>query len=704
MEGTGEEDAALSDFEDGDLEAAPVVLQPNSSDDTAESLKKALLELESEREARKAAENAKSNLESTFGKMKGLAHEAIKKRDEFSRQRDDALRQKEEALREKESIAKQLEEALRLKEEACKQRDEALKQRNDLARQKDEILRLKDEATKARESSRSEIEATAQLLINGAEKITSKVGSIKSFNGGLPRTSKHTGLVAIAYGAMKRADEIVEELVRQHEIITKGRNDVREQMEQRNIAIAIEVSQLEATITGLKEELGSKCMESENLQKLVLNKDGRISELESDISEKLDQERKEYKTLKRFTDETEDKLKNLELKIEKQKPIISDQLVCISKAQECLKNMVQMIDASASDQFEFSEPLFVSQDLDIDKDLVASSAGAIFISELTTMVEKKLMAHLEKQSKEMKDLEDNIVNLEAEKRDISTLLRSALRERQIAETEGDGEYQTGSEQRKGTILQVAERDLGLDFSGGAHVGNNGTEKGQDEFFGLASALEHIIRTSQLEIAELRHSLGSSRAELNHLRVVSETQTKDLAAKVLRIKELEEKERAASENVEGLMMDIAAAEEEIARWRNAAEQEAAAGKAVMEEFQEEIKTLRQDLEEMRQSLDEANSKLKSKEEMAAAAVAARDTAEKSLQLADERASRLRARIEELTRQLEESDGGDEQQNIRRMRYACWPLQWLGTGTLGAYFTAYRDANGNSAEMELSDPLL
>ena len=52
-------------------------------------------------------------------------------------------------------------------------------------------------------------------------------------------------------------------------------------------------------------------------------------------------------------------------------------------------------------------------------------------------------------------------------------------------------------------------------------------------------------------------------------------------------------------------------------------------------------------------------------MAAAAMAARDTAEKSLHLADARSSRLRARIEELTRQLEELDGGDEQQNLRKM---------------------------------------
>ena len=36
-----------------------------------------------------------------------------------------------------------------------------------------------------------------------------------------------------------------------------------------------------------------------------------------------------------------------------------------------------------------------------------------------------------------------------------------------------------------------------------------------------------------------------------------------------------------------MMDIAAAEEEIGRWREAAKEEAAAGKAIMEEFQEEV---------------------------------------------------------------------------------------------------------------------
>lgn len=725
MGSAGEEDAALSDFEDGDLEAAPVVLPNSSSDASEESLRAALLELESEKKARKAVETSKAELESAFSRLKDLAHEALKKRDEFARQRDefarqrdDALHQKEEACRGKEVIEQQLDEALRLKEDAIKQRDEILRQRNDLARQKDEIHRLKEEATKARESSRSEIEAAAQMLINMTEKITSRVSAIKSFGAGLPRSSKHSGLVAIAYGATKRAEEIVEELLRQNEIITKGRNDVREQMEQRSYQIAIEVSQLEATITGLREELGSKCIESDNLQKLVLAKDGRISEMESEMSEKLDQEEKEYHTLKRIANETEERLKNVELKIEKQKPIVSDQLNHIFKAQECLQNIIKKIDGSAYDQSEFSEPLFVSQDLDIDKDLVASLAGAMFVSELATVAEKKIIIDQEKRNKEKEELEDNIVCLVAEKRDISALLRSAVGEKEGAEKdfkelpESNGENQIDSPQSNGSILDVAERDLQntrLDFRAGSLVGDpdivsiNGIKGGEDGF-GLASALGNIMKTSRLEIAELQRTRETLRAELEHLRRLSETQNKDLAEKTLHIQELEEKERAATENVEGLMMDIAAAEEEIGRWREAAEQEAAAGKAVMEEFQEEITKLRRELEEIKQSLDEANNKLKSKEEMAAAAMAARDTAEKSLHLADARSSRLRARVEELTRQLEELDGGDEQQNIRKMRYACWPLQWLPIGMLGTYIGSDRDENNNSADVELSDPLL
>jgi hypothetical protein len=77
MRSTGEEDAALRDFEDGGgLEAAPVVLPTSSSEASEESLRAALLELESEKKARKAAETSNAELESAISRLKDLAHKA----------------------------------------------------------------------------------------------------------------------------------------------------------------------------------------------------------------------------------------------------------------------------------------------------------------------------------------------------------------------------------------------------------------------------------------------------------------------------------------------------------------------------------------------------------------------------------------------------------------------------------------------------
>lgn len=97
--------------------------------------------------------------------------------------------------------------------------------------------------------------------------------------------------------------------------------------------------------------------------------------------------------------------------------------------------------------------------------------------------------------------------------------------------------------------------------------------------------------------------------------------------------------------------------------------------------------------------EFENKLKFKEETAAAAIAARDAAETSLKLADVRAARLRERVEELTRQLEQLDKNDSL-NRNSHRYICWPWHWLGLDSV-RYQTDERE---NSNEMELSEPLI
>ena len=116
---------------------------------------------------------------------------------------------------------------------------------------------------------------------------------------------------------------------------------------------------------------------------------------------------------------------------------------------------------------------------------------------------------------------------------------------------------------------------------------------------------------------------------------------------------------------------------------------------------QISSLRKELDEAKQAMVELENKLKFKEETAAAAMAARDAAEKSLKLADMRSSRLRERLEELNRQLEESDNRTDSVSRNGHRYMCWPWQWLG---LNYVRLPPAETDQTSNEMELSEPLI
>ncbi|KAJ1405343.1 putative golgin subfamily A member 4-like [Sesbania bispinosa] len=648
MAGAGDldADAVLSDVEDDGSDPIPIATVPPSPEDVSvERLREVLGELDRERQARLAAENSKSELQVSFNRLKALAHEAIKKRDEFGRQRDDAVREKEE-------MAKQLEEA-----------------------------------AKEREALRSEIGNSSHMLVTGMEKISAKVSG---FNGGsaLPRSQKYTGMAAVAYGVIKRANEIVEELLRQNEASAKSRDQAREQIEQRNYEIAIEVSQLEATISGLRDEVAKKTSLVEGLERDLGVRDQKLN----DISESLSKEQSEGLQLKESVSECEDKLSKLEAKTESLRPLLIDQLSFVSKIHNQICNVIKIIDDGSNS--ELSESLFVPQETDIEENIRASLAGMESIYELTRIVVQKARDVVEEKNREIKSLDENVT-------------RSALSKRMASEPSS----------RKSELFLAAENGLkeaGIDFKFSKLLGDGKlaasndkqhlTEKEEeDEIYSLAGALEDVVKASQLEIIELQHTVDELRAELSLLKQHIEAQAKELDHRMHRIEELEEKERVANENIEGLMMDIAAAEEEINRWKVAAEQEAAAGRGVEQEFVAQLSTLRQELEDAKQSMLESEKKLKFKEETAAAAMAARDAAEKSLKLADMRSSRLRDRVEELTHQLEEFENREDSRGRNRPRYVCWPWQWLGMDFVG--FQQRPDTQQEpSNEMELSEPLL
>lgn len=672
-------DAVLSDVE-GEID-----VQTSSDEDfSVERFREVLAELNRERQAREAAENSATELSEKFNRLKALAHESIKRRDESTRQRDEALREKEEILRSNDKLSTEIAEVNKAKDEVVKQLDEVTKARDGSRSQLDEV-------TKAKDGLRSEIENSAHMLVTGIEKISGKVSNFKNFSaGGLPRSQKYTGLPAVVYGVIKRTNEIVEELVGQIDATAKSRNDVREQMEQRNFEIAIEVSELEATISGLREEVAKKSSFIENLEKSLIEKDEKVAEIESQGLE-----------LRQLVNEYEDKLKNLE----SHRPLLVDQLNYVSKIHDQVYDIIKIVDDGNLDQSGLSESLFLPQETDMEENIRASLAGMESIYQLTRIVVEKTRDLVQKKSREVKSLNEAVGQLVKEKEHIVSLLRSALSKRMSVDPSS----------KTNELFKVAEnglREAGIDFKfskllsdGKVPVSDdkaNAMETEEDEIYNLAGALENIVKASQLEIVELRHSVEELRAESSLLKEHLEAQAKELSHRMKRIEELEEKERIANESVEGLMLDIAAAEEEISRWKAAAEQEAAAGRAVEQEFVAQLSSLKQELEEAKQALSESEKKLRFKEETAAAAMAARDAAEKSLRLADTRASRLRDRVEELSHQLEEFESREDSRGRNRPRYVCWPWQWLGMDFVGVRRSDVQQQSSN--EMELSEPLI
>lgn len=93
---------------------------------------------------------------------------------------------------------------------------------------------------------------------------------------------------------------------------------------------------------------------------------------------------------------------------------------------------------------------------------------------------------------------------------------------------------------------------------------------------------------------------------------------------------------------------------------------------------------------------SNRKLNVKEELAAAAMAAQAAAEKSLQLADQRAAELRDRVEELSRQLEEAES--QERSRRKVRHTCWPWRLLKLNTANRANDRVRNVRRMLPEMQ------
>ncbi|GFY84184.1 hypothetical protein Acr_03g0009580 [Actinidia rufa] len=445
-------------------------------------------------------------------------------------------------------------------------------------------------------------------------------------------------------------------------------------------------------------------------------------EREGELERRIDEEWKEKEGIRAELEGSRERIRVLLDEKSEKVRVFSEQLVSLELVKECLVRVIESLDEEKVG-IVVDECEEISGETELDEELRAFFGELKMVSKLASTMELKLGEYQEMRKKERRELGNSVVSLTEENRDINSLLRIALVEKEAVE-KSLNKLKGNSEQKRVAILQIAERGLqrvGFGFMMGTGTNepttdNSGTNMGnksdgsecEEEVESLASAVERIMKNLRLEITQLRRSLEESRmigsykfegtvplttgylvsameglmpatclrqeeSDTERLQSLTEKQAQNIAENELYIKELEDREMMLTQNVEELLMEIKETEEEVARWREACELEVTAGKNIVEERDKVVLILKQELEKTKAALDISNGKLKLKEELAAAAMAAQAAAERSLQLADSRAAGLHERIEELTRQLEEADS--KERTRRKIRHICWPWRAL-----------------------------
>ncbi|KAJ7296315.1 hypothetical protein O6H91_Y131200 [Diphasiastrum complanatum] len=527
MEINADNETTLSDFKEHKFEPAPVLLCVSGSTDngSAEKLKAALAELDSEKQARKEAEKAKEELESSFARLELLYQQAI-------RQRDEALRHKDEALRVKDDVTRKLANAVEA-------RDDAFKQRDEMQLQRDDILRQKEEALKIRDTLKEEIEAATRLLVTASDNITSMASGIMAFSGGLPTTTNYTGVTAIAYGFTKRVEEVVGEVLRQCESALKGRNDMHSQIEQRNIQIAIEVSELEATISHLKEGMRKKGDECERWQMLTAEKDNQSLEIERDLLKKLNVITKDADlSTKRMVD-AESRAKLLELELQKHNELFVKQFQMLSKASESL---LQFSQASALD-IEVND--LRQKVLELEKSLAKIRSEGDKLRLLSTTQAKDLS----EKAASVQELEQNALALDIE---VNNLRQKVLElEKSLANT-----------RLEANKLRFLSNTQAKDLSSKAAYVEELEQKASDSYMELKNLRQKVLK--------IEKSLDETRFDADKLSFLSNTQAKDLSEKAAYVEELKQKESALNIELNDLRQKGLELESSLAETRSEAD--------------------------------------------------------------------------------------------------------------------------------------
>ncbi|XVF53584.1 hypothetical protein PTKIN_Ptkin05aG0110000 [Pterospermum kingtungense] len=439
----------------------------------------------------------------------------------------------------------------------------------------------------------------------------------------------------------------------------------------------------------LTEKVHELSLERDFLRHQIQEFEVTLKQNEDDFVKKIDEEHKAKLELEKNLEVCRGRIEELECETKVRNEVFAKSLDSIRSVKDNLVKLIEILNDEEEVVIEDADSEIEKMEVEEEEELRIFSMEISRVLKLVSEANSKANELKEAREKEKRELESSVMSLTEENRDINSLLRIALVEKEAVE-KSLNKLKGNNEQKRvpllqrvgfGFIMGSGSNEQVMEISGANTTTSSTTATGsksdssecEEEVVSLAATVERIMKNLRLEISQLRRSLEESRSDTERLQCLTGKQAQKLEENTLYIKELEDRERVLAQNVEELLIEIKETEAEVSRWREACELEVEAGKKEVEERDKVVMILKQELEKTKSALEISNGKLKLKEELAAAAMAAQAAAEKSLQLADRRAAGLRERIEEVTKQLEEAES--RERSRRKVRHICWPWRPL-----------------------------
>lgn len=246
----------------------------------------------------------------------------------------------------------------------------------------------------------------------------------------------------------------------------------------------------------LVKVIGEISGERDSLRDEIHGLEASLRESEDGFASKIDEELKTKEVLEHEVQVSRETVERLELERKERDEFL---LKCLDALQSTKEGLIGIIDGVGDEKVEngVEEIEGTSEESQLDLEWRAVWEEIMAVTTLATSAAVKVNEYKELRNKEKKELENSVVSLTEENRDISSLLRIALVEKEAVERRLKG----NSEQKRVAILQIAERGLqrvGFGFMRGSGSNEQSLESSGDKLDATGSTTGSKSDSSECE--------------------------------------------------------------------------------------------------------------------------------------------------------------------------------------------------------------